>query len=122
MVRPFNMKGELEISPEGEEYLEMLKGIGPSDQQKADPEIRKQYEMGLIASSLTSKKQQEDQFVLTYFKDHGPAHPDVFKEFWYPQEIQDIIKDTIRRLYEGIQKNGNVKIVYLEDADCGIEI
>ena len=116
------MKGELEITPEGLEYLEMLKGIGPSEQQKLNPEIFKQYEMGLITSSLTSKKQQEDEFVLTYFKDHGPANPDIFKEFGYPQEIQNIIKDTIRRLYEGTQKKGSSKITYLDDADNGIEI
>ena len=116
------MKDELEISPEGEEYLEMLKSIGPSDQQKADPEIHKQYKEGLVASELKSTKQQEDEFVLTYFKEHGPANPSVFKEFSYPQEILDIIKSTIRRLYEGTQKSGNVRVAYLEDADCGIEI
>lgn len=116
------MKGELEISPEGEEYLQMLKGIGPSDAQKADPVIYAQYKEGLITSNLTSKKQQEDEFVLNYYKNHGPANPEVFKEFWYPEEIQNIIKDTIRRLYEGTQKNGKVKVAYLEDADCGIDI
>tara|TARA_B100000749_G_scaffold221413_1_gene176504 strand:- start:490 stop:840 length:351 start_codon:yes stop_codon:yes gene_type:complete len=116
------MKGELEISPEGEEYLEMLKGIGPSDKQKSDPKVYEQYKLGLLASELTSEKQNQDEFVLTYFKEHGPANPEVFKEFGYPQEILDHIKASVRRLYEGTQKNGNVRIAYLEDADCGVEI
>tara|TARA_B100000749_G_C18437342_1_gene470655 strand:+ start:483 stop:833 length:351 start_codon:yes stop_codon:yes gene_type:complete len=116
------MKGELEISPEGEEYLEIIKGIGPSDKQRSDPKLYDQYNLGLLASDLTSEKQNQDQFVLTYFKEHGPANPDVFKEFGYPEEVLDNIKSSIRRLYEGTQKAGKAKVAYLEDADCGVEI
>ena len=116
------MKGELEITPEGEEYLEMLKGVGPSDNQKSNPKTYEQYKSGMVSSELTSEKQNQDSFVLTYFKQHGPAHPDVFKEFQYPEEVLNTINSTIRRLYEGTQKRGKAKVSYLDDSDEGIQI